>query len=436
MFRRWGKWLVPGIGVKRWLLLLMVGLLLMAFGIASAFLQTISTETLSLWLSQQNGLASFASVIIGALFGGIAILRLSNNLLAPYRRNQSSNLADDVYAFRQSQRGMKFVAIGGGTGLPVVLTGMKPYTQNITAIVTVADDGGSSGRLRQEMQVIPPGDLRNNIVALADDTSLLTRLFQYRFQFGDLKGHAFGNLFISALSEVVHEGNGQDNSLAEALIEVERILNINGRVLPATLNDVHLVASVKLPNSSRVIRVQGESKIGELNGQIQQITLEPSDPVAYPDSVQAILDADVIVLGPGSLYTSILPNLMITGIAHALRATSAFKIYVCNVATQPGETMGYTVAEHVLSIEQHIGRGVFQAVIAHKKQDDLIENYVEPVPNNHEILQRYEIRYTDLADKEQIWRHHPKKIAKEILKICQEERIGGNVQLPITSELN
>jgi len=339
-------------------------------------------------------------------------------LIAPYKTNNPTRISDAVYGQMRRRRGVKFVAIGGGTGLPSVLRAMKSFTGNLTAIVTVADDGGSSGRLRREMGVLPPGDLRNNIVALADDESLMARLFQYRFSEGDMSGHAFGNLFIAALSGVA-------GSLELALIETGRVLNIQGRVLPSTLSNVTLVADVRPPGKSRTLHVQGESKIAELGGQIERLSIEPQDAVALQESVQAILDADLIVIGPGSLYTSILPNLLVTGIADALRASRAYKVYVCNVATQPGETEGFNVADHVLVLEQYIGRGVFQAVLANNAQpvENAGENtrYVTTVSPHHEIAQRYEVRYCDLTDSQRPWRHDPLKLAQALLEMRGEE---------------
>jgi uncharacterized cofD-like protein len=302
-----------------------------------------------------------------------------------------------------------------------VLRGLKPYTGNITAVVTVADDGGSSGRLRRDLGVLPPGDLRNNIAALADDENLMTRLFQYRFDTGDLGGHAFGNLFITALS-------GVTGSLEQALVETERVLNIQGRVLPATLQDVNLSARIRLPNG-RVVRVEGESRISETGGQIEQIELIPISVEAYTQSVQAILDADLIIIGPGSLFTSIIPNLLVRGVGEALRASRAYKIYVCNVATQPGETEGFTVAEHVLALEDHIGRGLFQVVLANDAYPThnagVNTHYVPQVPPYHEIRQRYDVRTADLTDPERPWRHDARKLAEAILILSGEEKIGG-----------
>lgn len=398
------RWLTPGVRVKRWLLLALLGMLSFAAGLYD-ILHPLNDTSWSLAL---------IAMFLGVVSVIVAFTGFSTTLLAPYRRLQQGSVDDVVYSHSQRQKGLKVVALGGGTGLPAVLRAMKPYTRNITAIVTVADDGGSSGRLRRELGVLPPGDLRNNIAALADDESLMTGLFQYRFQQGDLEGHAFGNLFIAALSGVA-------GGLENALVEIGRVLNIQGRVLPSTLQDVHLLGSVRQPGKTRSLKIQGESQIGEFGGQIESISLVPADAAAYPESVEAILQADIVVIGPGSLYTSILPNLLVQGIADALRATTAHKIYVCNVATQPGETEGYTVADHVLALERHIGRGVFQTVLANDAQPTLNAgvntHYVQPVNQHHEIMQRYEVIYRDLTDPERPWRHDPRKLAALILSL-------------------
>jgi uncharacterized cofD-like protein len=415
-------WFTPGIGVKRWLLLLLLGVLVIAVSLALAILELAQTTFVARILPRIGWLEIGLGAGIGLVVIALAIVKLSRNILAPYRKMVQGPVIDAVYRHSMSQRGMKVVAIGGGTGLPAVLKGMKSYTSNITAIVTVADDGGSSGRLRRELGVLPPGDLRNNIAALADDESLMTRLFQYRFSNGDLGGHAFGNLFISALA-------GVTGSLETALIETERVLNIQGSVLPATLEDVILAASVRLPNKNRPIIIRGESSITEADGSIETLSVEPANAEAYHGSVAAILNADFVILGPGSLYTSILPNLLVKGIAEALRATHAYKIYICNIAMQPGETSGYTVADHVLALERHIGRGVFQAVLANSaypsQNAGVNTRYVQPAPEHHEILQRYEVHYTDLVDSDRPWRHDPHKLVRAILWLSEAERSGG-----------
>lgn len=422
------KWLTPGISIKRWIVLVALGAGLFSLCLAITT-EKISPGILDILSSDTSWLLIIIGFIVASILQGIGLFKISQRVLAPYRRNQNTKLVDDVVEHSRLGKGFRFVAIGGGTGLPAALRAMKAYTSNITAIVTVADDGGSSGRLRREMGIAPPGDLRNNIAALADDDSLLTRLFQYRFPTGELSGHAFGNLFIAALASVVDAEKSSQNSLAEALIVTENVLNIRGRVLPATLDEVGLIASIRLNNTNRVIRVRGESQIGDVDGQLEMIELEPSDIEAYPESVSALREADIVVIGPGSLYTSILPNLMVKGIADALRATQAYKIYVCNVATQPVETAGYTVAQHVMALERHIGRGVFQAVLANSayplENAGTNTNYVQPAPSNHEILQRYEVRYTDLVDVERPWRHDPHKLAAAILNLMRPDLDEG-----------
>ncbi|MGJ3240448.1 MAG: gluconeogenesis factor YvcK family protein [Anaerolineae bacterium] len=420
------RWLIPNLGIKRWVMMSVLGVVVIAVGLALGLIQLFNVPDEALPLFTRNTTFILAILVLGLGSVSYGVTRIISNLLAPYRRQQQGDVIDFVMDFNRRQRGFKFVAIGGGTGLPASLRGMKQYTSNITAVVTVADDGGSSGRLRRDLGVLPPGDIRNNIVALADEQSLLTQLFQYRFIEGDLAGHSFGNLFIAALTNIVAEqrGNGH-NSLAEALVEVERVLNIRGRVLPSTLDDVVLTASVKLSESSRIIKVRGESQIGDVDGTLDTIDIEPVDALAYEPSVQAILEANIVVIGPGSLYTSILPNLMVRGIADALRATDAFIIYICNVATQPVETDGYTVAEHVMALERHIGRGVFQAVIANDfyPQENAGQNthYVAQVPKNHEILQRYDVYTTDLTDYDRPWRHDTHKLATAILSLASQD---------------
>ncbi len=406
-----------GIGVKRWILLLFGGIGMTALGLALGLLKFFLVTETPIAFGIIEILFIFAAGISLVI---MAVVGLSGTLLAPYRRHQPGSIVDAVYSHSRRQKGIKVVAIGGGTGLPASLRGLKSVTNNITAVVTVADDGGSSGRLRREMGVLPPGDLRNNIAALADDESLMTRLFQYRFNTGDLNGHAFGNLFISALS-------GVTGSLETALIETERVLNIQGRVLPSTMTDVNLAAEIYLPSENRTVTVEGESSISDVGGQIQRIWLMPEKVAAYQGAVRAILDADLIVIGPGSLYTSIIPNLLVREITEALRATNAYKVYVCNIAQQPGETDDYTTAEHVFALERHIGRGVFQAVIANNvylsgEGENRNTRYVLPAPEHHEILQRYDVYYTDLIDVQRPWRHDPEKLGRAIMTMSESER--------------
>lgn len=405
--RRFFTWVFSRTDFRPWLACLVLGGLVMGYALARS---DIMNGGRVVWVA--------AVGLAGVVLGVYGINRTMTTVTGLGGRSRGWN---ELVRESRLMRGVKVVAIGGGTGLPSALRALKGETSNITAVVTVADDGGSSGRLRRDMGVLPPGDLRNNIAALADDESLMTKLMQYRFESGELSGHAFGNLFISALSGVA-------GGLTEALGEIERVLNVRGRVLPATLSDISLIADIKVPNG-RVLRVEGESKIPEVGGTIEQVRLEPADAPAHPESVKAILEAQLVVIGPGSLYTSILPSLMVGGVADALRATNAYKVYICNVATQPGETEGYSAADHVMALERHIGRGVFQAVLVnnHYPEENAGPNtrYVEPPPPHHEIFQRYEVRMTDLTDSARPWRHDGEKLARAIKDIMVVHRIGG-----------
>lgn len=427
---KYKRWAVFVLSVKWWVLLFIFALLLITLALAILVLNIFPEFELNLLAGSVPVIVSMGILFTGTFLMLLALQKVSWNILAPYQNATLTSVTETVTEHNRKQRGIRVVAIGGGTGLPATLRGMKPYTSNITAIVTVADDGGSSGRLRRDLGVLPPGDLRNNIVALGDDENLLTKLFQYRFESGDLEGHAFGNLFIAALANVVEQSGESGNSLARAVAEIERVLNIQGRVLPATVSDINLTATMRLNSNQRVVKVKGESHIEEVDGSIDHIELSPSDIVAFEPSIQAILEADLVVIGPGSLYTSLLPNLLVNGIVDALRATQAYKIYVCNVATQPVETTGYNVADHIMALEKHIGRGVFQVVLANNKyptENQGVTQYVMPALDNHEINQRYQIYYSDLTDDERPWRHDHQKLAKAILSVSKLDFVKTTV---------
>jgi uncharacterized cofD-like protein len=316
----------------------------------------------------------------------------------------------------------KVVAIGGGTGLSTLLRGLKAYTPHIAAIVTVADDGGSSGRLRRELGLLPPGDFRNCIAALADDEALITQLFQYRFGQGEgLDGHSFGNLFITALAAVT-------GSFERAILEASRVLAVQGRILPSTLEDVTLVADLKIedgPASSRLTRVQGESAIPKAGWPIERVFLRPEQVRAYPEAVRAILEADLIVAGPGSLFTSILPNLLVQDIRRAVEASPALKLYVCNVATQPGETDGFDVGQHVSAIHHHVGRGLISHVLANSNLVPCLEMpQMQPVALQYPSNPGYRVTAADLVDPDAPWRHESKKLAEQIMSCFRNQRVN------------
>jgi uncharacterized cofD-like protein len=412
------KWLTPGLGIKRWLLLLFLGITALAIGFAQVIVAIYRTADLpiSLHALTLRFLPIWARVVISALFGlgaiAIALYELNRSILAPFATHRRESWLDLAYARSRRQRGLNVVAIGGGTGLPSVLRGLKAYTSHITAIVTVADDGGSSGRLRRELGILPPGDLRNNIAALADDEDLMAQLFQYRFANGGLEGHSFGNLFLTAMAALT-------GSMDKAVAETGRVLAVEGRVLPSTLQNVTLVAEVQMPGETQRRRVLGESRITDAGGQIERVFLYPDQVRAYPEAVRAILGADVIVIGPGSLFTSILPNLLVNGIVEAIRASGAYTVYVCNVAAQSGETDDFTVTDHIVALERHIGRNVFDAVIANNhypsKNKGKNTHYVLPARDDQAVHQRYRIEWADLTDAERPWRHDPAKLAQALL---------------------
>ena len=424
------RWFVPGIGVKRWILLILIGTTLLGVGLAIILLEVYRTAPDTWWLP----ILSFASLRILSrplrflIFGGIGagliitgIWGINRSLLAPYRRSGKA-VIDDLAEHRKRDRGPRIVTIGGGHGLATLLRGLKSFSYNITAVVTVADDGGSSGRLRRSQGIPPPGDIRNCLAALSNDEALMTQLFQYRFSDGnpELDGHPFGNLFISALAEIT-------GSFEEAVVESGRVLAVQGRVLPATLRDVRLVADIQLRQSIGEVRIEGESTIPKFPGDVQRVWLEPNNPAAYPQVIQAILASDLIVIGPGSLFTSILPNLLVPDLVAAIRASRALKLYICNVATQLGETEGYNCEEHLKVINAHVGDSLFDIVVVNNKYIGKLSagiEWVKSVPENESV---YSIYQADLIDEVQPWRHDSKKLAKAIMDLYQE-RTGPLVE--------
>jgi len=412
------KWLIPGMGIKRWLLLLAAGIACLSLGFAYLFRELYplpeffyyaTLQFIPRWLRAGLLCITGGAAIVLALFG------FNRAMLAPFVGKNVGAVTDALYYYRQRERGPRVVAIGGGHGLSVLLRGLKHYTSNITAIVTVADDGGSSGRLRRELGVLPPGDFRNCIAALASDEQLMTHLFQYRFGNGNsLGGHSFGNLFITAMAEVT-------GSFERAILESERVLAIQGRVLPSTLRDVTLMADLRA-ESVGVSRVTGESSITEARGDIERVYLEPDDVPAYPGAVRALLEADLIVAGPGRLYTSVLPNLLVSDVAQAVAASRALKVYICNVATQRGETDGYSAGEHVTALEAHVGTALFSVVLVNDNLDVDFDAPagVELVVADFPPDAGYRIVAADLVDPARPWRHDGDKLARALMRLLRE----------------
>jgi uncharacterized cofD-like protein len=328
---------------------------------------------------------------------------------------------NDVTGKVQSAGGPKIVAIGGGTGLSTMLRGLKTFSSNITAVVTVADDGGGSGVLRQELGMLPPGDIRNCILALADTEPLMEQLLQYRFKEGKLKGQSFGNLFLAAM-------DGISSSFEEAVRRMSDVLAVTGRVLPVTLNDVTLCA--ELEDGSIVC---GESQIGKHSNfnkcRIKRVYMEPADAEPLNEVIDAIEQADAIVLGPGSLYTSIIPNLLVRGICPAIKKSSALKVYVCNVMTQPSETEEYSVSDHIRALEDHSCSGIIDVCIVNNSviPDELREKYhndgADQVRIDRERIEEAGIMLIegDYASlKNNLVRHDPQKLAEAVIKAALE----------------
>lgn len=417
------RWLTPGLGVKRWLLPILLGLSLLAVGVGILVLDVYRTAPESWWLP----LLSAASLrflirpVRALIFGGlgvglvvVGIWGLNRSLLAPFMR-PGRPVVDALATHRRRGRGPRIVAIGGGHGLSNLLRGLKAFTYNLTAVVTVADDGGSSGRLRRTMGILPPGDIRNCLAALSNDEELIAQLFQYRFANGEggLDGHSFGNLFISAMSEIT-------GSFEEAVAESGRVLSVHGRVLPSTLHDVKLVADVVLPYTVSEVRVEGESRIPEVSGKVSRVWLEPDNPPAFPQVIQALLKADLILIGPGSLYTSILPNLLVPDLAAAVRASQALKIFVCNVATQKGETVGYTCGDHVRVLENHLGGDLFDIVVSNERCEGPLPTDVQWVTAEEDLEDDFAVYRADVVDPERPWRHDGEKLARVLIDLLQE----------------
>jgi uncharacterized cofD-like protein len=420
------KLLVPGFHIKRWLGLTLIGLVVLALGLAYLFVELYRTVALpeeAVYLTLQfvpRWLRGVIFVLAGASVTALAVMRLNRSLAAPLAGQQNGvGVVDRLLTYRQRERGPKIVTIGGGTGLSTMLRGLKNYSANITAIVTVADDGGSSGRLRRELGVLPPGDFRNCIVALADAEPLMARLFQYRFGQGSgLDGHSFGNLFIVAMS-------GITGNFEEAIREASRVLAVRGQIIPSTLENVTLCAELE-----GEMHVLGESKISAANLPIQRVYLQPERPAAYPDAVRAILEADIVVVGPGSLYTSILPNLLVDGIAKALASTEALRVYVCNVATQPGETDEFRASDHVSALLKHVRDQPIDVVLANDNQSGEIkpEWNVQHVVADVEAIERLgpEVALYDVVNPHNALRHSPERLTAAIAQIYEKRRSNGN----------
>jgi len=402
------RWLYPGIGIKRWMALSTFGVLLVIVG-------SISLRTEEYWFVQ---ILDAIVVVSGIIILILGIKRMVHSfIMAVIPSSKGTELINILYQKKQLGRGPKIVTVGGGTGLSVLLSGLKEYTSNITAIVTVADDGGSSGRLRRQFDILPPGDIRNCLVALADAPTLMRDLFQFRFdQSSELSGHSFGNLFITVMTRLTGD-------FEKAIKETSKVLALRGQVIPSTLNNVALVAQHKDGTIT-----EGEDRIPKAHLPIDKVYLRPGSSVATPEAIKAIEEAQIIILGPGSLYTSIIPNLLIKEITDSIVASGAIKIYVCNAMTQLGETDGYSASDHIKALIRHSHARIFDYCILNTEEisKDAFKRYAQedsyPVVNDTKKIESmgYRIIEDDIIIAKEVVRHDPLKLAKVIISFIEE----------------
>ena len=398
------KWLYPGMWVKMWIFLSVFGIIMISMGFVMVLLE------------QGSGNKTYAALIIIAGILGVVtgIKRIITSFVAVFLPNGKDELVDRIYQKRVLDRGPRIVVVGGGTGLSTMLHGLKEYTNNITAIVTVSDDGGSSGRIRKDFDMLPPGDIRNCLVALADAEPLIGKLFQFRFDEGsELKGHNFGNLFIAAMTKVTGDFN-------VAIKESSKVLAIRGSVLPSTLDKASLVA--EHADGSTTI---GESSIPKTKSRIIKVSLRPAECKATDEAIDAIRKADAIVLGPGSLYTSVMPNLLVGTIAKEIIASRAVKIYVCNVMTQKGETDGFKASDHLRAVVSHASPGIVEYCIINtaKIPEEMVERYkteeAYPVIPDTENIKKMKTKVVEahIISTKGYVRHDAARLAKIIVDL-------------------
>lgn len=425
--RQLAKWLVPGIRVKRYVALLFFGVMVVAIGaILLADVVTVGVAqvlyaivTAALWVSGGErwglvgaGVALIAFGLYCVFLGLRATLRSVAGLFLP---RGDYRLAELMVQRRALGRGPRVVALGGGTGLSTLLRGLKGYTMSLAAVVTVFDDGGSSGRLRRELGILPPGDINDCLVALAEAEPLMTRLFEYRFERGDLKGHSFGNLFLASMT-------GVGGDLVSAVRLASRVLAIRGQVLPATVDNIVLCAEY-LDGTT----VEGESAIPAARKAIRRVYLKPGNARPVPEVLDAVAHADLILLGPGSLFTSVLPNLLVGGIGDVLRQVEAPVVQIVNVMTQPGETDGFRASDHVRVVVEHAGPILRGAIVNTQmpRNELLLQRYrnegAAPVEPDLDRIQQMGVTpfpYRLISETELV-RHDPAHLAEAVLDVLE-----------------
>ena len=415
--------LKPGLDLKRWLALMCLGAVLLVLGIAFTSQVALSDRTLS--LLRTISFAQLPSLARGSIFLttsilvlGISIWGLYGSLSSLRRRRPGTTILEELYIQRVLGSGPKIVVLGGGTGLSTLLTGLKNYTRNLCAIVTVSDDGGSSGRLRQELGILPPGDIRNCLVALADSEDIMQKLMEYRFDGkGSLGGHSFGNILIAALTNIT--GNFEDGvSMAG------QILAIRGRVLPATLSNVVLTAETV---GGKIL--MGESAIGQAKEPLSSLSLGPGQVDPFPPALEAIAEADMVLIGPGSLYTSVIPNLLVPRIREILQKVNCLKVYISNIAEQPGETDGFTIDDYIKTISKYGGSQIFDLVVANDRipHEMALECTLTPPGERLRSQSQKRILWSDLIDSTRPTRHDASKLANFLIDVYQNRQRHANI---------
>ncbi len=425
------RWLRVGIGIKRWMLLLLVSITLSALGLAiglrELYFANVRFPAFTYYVTLQFWPRTARMVILcmlGIIGTTIAFTRLNRLLLGALLPPNAprTDLVGNLWARRRGRRGPRVVALGGGHGLSTLLSGLKLYTDNITAIVSVADDGGSSGRIRQEFGILPPGDIRRCLAALAEAEPLVTELFEYRFATGEgLEGHTFGNLLITALADIT-------GSFDEAVRAASRVLAVRGQIVPATLTDVTLWAELEATDGDSV-HISGESRIAKGGAPIKRVYLQPGDAPASRAAVQAIRSADLVVVGPGSLYTSLLSTLLIGEIIQSIRSSEALRVYVCNVATEPGETDNFGVQAHIDALIEHVGPGAFDVALANSNASSRLQfapewrgrTKVVPLDTTKREA-TLPIVTADVINLDNPLRHDPVKLARELILLLEQNR--------------
>jgi uncharacterized cofD-like protein len=432
-------WLAPGSTIKRWLLVFALGLLIIVLGIAYLFVDLYRKAQFSGWVSRlaydatlqfiPRGIRGALFLIFGVCLIWLALRHLNKVIIGvmDHPIGNASGGTTVIGAVAQQKmllRGPRIVAIGGGTGMSLLLHGLRTYSRNLSVVVTVADDGGSSGRLRRELRILPPGDFRQCIAALADVEPLMADLLQHRFKHGSgLEGHTFGNLFIAAMADIT-------GSFEKALAASSRVLAVRGRILPSTLQDVTLAAELRDQST-----LAGESSVAKGRAPIERVFLMPNDDAergstsieANPEALEALREADMIVVGPGSLYTSIMPNLLVPDIVQAIVESRApLKVFVCNVATEPGETDGYTAVDFVRAVERHVGHPLFDYVITNNnheaKQPEIWKSQVVHPGSESDLPAGVAMIECNVVDANNALRHDAQKLAATLLELYYDRR--------------